>query len=98
MPEFTQDNRPLRISTPLGKDALLITGFSGQEEISRLFHFHVELAAPLGQTIDFAALLGKTVSVQLDLAGGDIGTRLFHGIVTRFSQGRRDSHVCLLPG
>ena len=41
--DFTQANRRLRISTPLGPDALLITSLTGTEGISTLFQFQAEL-------------------------------------------------------
>jgi hypothetical protein len=34
---YTQENRILKIDTPLGKDVLLLTGLSGCECISDLF-------------------------------------------------------------
>jgi hypothetical protein len=43
MSTYTQSNRPLAITTPLGKDVLLLTGFRGQEAISQLFNFQVNL-------------------------------------------------------
>ena len=39
----TQSHRHLAIETPLGKDALLLTSFSGHEEISRLFTYRLEM-------------------------------------------------------
>ena len=39
MTTYTQKNRPLAVTTPLGPDALLLTGFTGSEGISQLFHF-----------------------------------------------------------
>jgi len=36
---YTQENRPIAIDTPLGKDVLLLRGFTGHESISRLFAF-----------------------------------------------------------
>ena len=39
MATFTQEKRLLAVSTPLGKDVFLLTGFSGREEISRLFNW-----------------------------------------------------------
>ena len=39
MSNYTQARRPLTITTPLGKDVLLLTGFRGHEAISELFHF-----------------------------------------------------------
>ncbi len=84
---FTQQNRILRINTPLGKDALLLQGFSGQEAISSLFQFHLDLVAENRQVIAFDQLLGQKVSVALSLPEG---ARYFSGILNRFSQGSRD--------
>ena len=39
----SQDTRSIAIQTPLGKDALLLKSFRGDEGISRLFHFDLEL-------------------------------------------------------
>ncbi|MFO0812301.1 MAG: type VI secretion system tip protein TssI/VgrG [Gemmatales bacterium] len=92
MPEFTQANRPLRVNTPLGENKLLIAEFSGQEELSRLFHYQLHLAAELDTVIKFDEILGKPVCVEADVMGGQTGTRFFHGIVSRFSQGKRDQN------
>ena len=60
---LTQKNRLLSISTPLGDDAMQLVSFSGQEEMSRLFRFHLELIADdsgirpedlVGQNVTFA--------------------------------------------
>ncbi|MFN7929747.1 MAG: hypothetical protein U0Y68_17745 [Blastocatellia bacterium] len=40
MATYTQDNRQLKLVTPLGKDELLLMGFTGQESVSRLFSFN----------------------------------------------------------
>ena len=42
---FTQAARALRIDTPLGPDALLLRSVSGQEAISQLFRFQLDLLA-----------------------------------------------------
>jgi len=83
----TQQNRPLRIDTPLGPDALLLVGLEGSEEISRLFRFRLDLLAPLGVPVDFAKLMAAPVSVTLDCSGT---VRYLNGIATEFSQGRDD--------
>jgi len=88
MPHYTQADRPLRITTPLGKDVLLITGFKGGEALSQLFSFDVDLLAENKTTIAFDKLLGKGVTVELALPGQE--KRNFHGIVSRFSQRERD--------
>jgi len=88
--EYTQADRPLRITTPLGADVLLIRGLKGREEISRPFAFHLELIAALPQEVDFNKIVGQSVTVELRLL--DDSKRFFNGIVNRFSQGARDEH------
>jgi type VI secretion system secreted protein VgrG len=90
MSEFTQDNRPLRITTPLGKDVLLLERIVGEETVSRPFLFRLDL---LSERPDVAAsaILGKPVTVQMDFAGGQ--TRFLNGIVSRFGQAGRDQRL-----
>ena len=80
--DFTQANRRLRIETPLGPDALLITALSGTEGLSTLFHFQAELLGR-DEKADFDAIVGKGVTISIAAGGGD---RFFHGVVSRFSQ------------
>src|SRR6266568_2938206 len=84
---FTQTDRLLRLKTPLGPDALLITQLHGREALSQLYTYDLSLLAPVEKTIDFDKLLGQPVSIELD---SEKKTRYFHGIVNRFAQGRRD--------
>ena len=49
MPKYTQAHRPLAITTPLGKDVLLLTGFRGHEAISQLFNFQ-SISSPKRKT------------------------------------------------
>jgi type VI secretion system secreted protein VgrG len=58
MSNYKQTNRPLAITTPLGKDVLLLTGFKGHETISRLFNFQLDLLAERGKEIRFDQILG----------------------------------------
>jgi type VI secretion system secreted protein VgrG len=84
---FSQENRVIKINTPLGKDVLLLKGFSGQEAISSLFQFHLDLIAENRQNVAFDKLLGQKVSIEVMLP--DEKKRYFHGIVSSFSQGGR---------
>jgi type VI secretion system secreted protein VgrG len=88
MPTYTQADRPLTITTPLGKDALLLIGLQGREATSRLFSFQVDLLAEGQREIRFDRILGQNVTVEMLLPGGD--KRYFNGIVKRFSQDARD--------
>ncbi|HEX9963208.1 MAG TPA: type VI secretion system tip protein TssI/VgrG [Pyrinomonadaceae bacterium] len=91
----TQDGRLLSISTPLGKDFLLLKRMKASEGLSELFRIDVELlheetgegfeATP----VDVEKILGK--SVTLGITQRDGNTRMFNGIVSQFSQGTRDN-------
>jgi type VI secretion system secreted protein VgrG len=78
-----QDNRSIRITTPLGKDVLLFVHMSATEHVSQLFHFDLTLLSDKGD-IDPDKLLGHpaTVTVTID----EQHKRYFHGLVTDFSQ------------
>ena len=88
MPTYTQTNRPLKVTTPLGQDVLLLTGFRGHEGISQLFSFQLEMLAERGADVRFDKILGESVTVELQLVNGE--KRYFNGLVKRFSQGVRD--------
>ena len=84
---YTQDNRLIALKTPLGKDVLLLAGFSGQEAISRLFSFHLDLLAMSGP-IDFTQIVGQNVTISVMQA--DSTLRYFNGMVSRFAQNGAD--------
>src|SRR5215213_6982286 len=84
---YTQDKRPLRVTTALGKDVLLLERFSGEEGVSAPFHFVLEMLSENG-AIDPDSLLRKPLTVEIEIPGG--GKRFVHGIANRLSQlGRR---------
>ena len=83
----TQNGRPLAVQTPLGKDKLLLVGFSGQEAISRLFNFRLDTLAKNKTEVVIERLLGKKVTVELQLPSQ--GKRHFNGIVNRVIEGAR---------
>lgn len=88
MADFEQANRRFRVTTALGADAVLLTGFRGTEGLSQLFRFDLDLIAPVDTPADFAKVLGKPAVIELDLPNGRV--RHVHGIVSRFSQGDKD--------
>ncbi len=90
MPKYAQVDRPLALTTPLGKDVLLPIGFKGHEASSRLFNFQLDLLAESNSPILFDRILGQSVTVEIRLLNGDI--RYFNGLVKRFSQGGRDDN------
>lgn len=82
---YSQDNRLIAIDTPLGKDVLLLAGFSATEGMSRLFDFQLEMLSE-NHAISFEEIIGKSVTISVVLPSGD--KRYFNGIISRFSQGR----------
>ncbi len=79
---YTQDKRLIAIDTPLGKDVLLLRSFRGNEGISQLFHFTLELLSE-NHSIAFKDIIGKQVTVSL-LAPGE-KTRYWNGFISRFA-------------
>jgi type VI secretion system secreted protein VgrG len=85
---YSQQERLIALTTPLAEDALLLAGFSGQEAISRLFSFDLDLLAEK-VPIDFAKIIGKKVTIRVTLA--DRTERYFNGIVSHFAQSGADA-------
>jgi len=88
MAKYTQVNRWLRVYTPLGADKLLLTRFQGTERLSEAFCFRLEMVAELATTVDFDKLLGQQICVEI--APPKRPVRYFSGLVTSFTEGRRD--------
>ncbi|MDX2039320.1 MAG: type VI secretion system tip protein TssI/VgrG [Isosphaeraceae bacterium] len=91
---LTQDGRPLKITTPLGEGKLFVTGITGQEFVSQLFFFRVELVAPNDEAIDFGALLGQSITIEVvsPTLDGSGPSRYFNGICSRMGQGARGTN------
>jgi len=83
---FTQTGRALRIDTPLGADALLLRSVSGQEAVSQLFRFQLELLSE-DDALSFDGIVGKNITLHVQTLDSERG---FNGFVSRFSQGSRD--------
>ncbi|HET7275933.1 MAG TPA: type VI secretion system tip protein TssI/VgrG [Longimicrobiaceae bacterium] len=90
MASFTQDNRPLRISTPLGKDALLLERISGNEGVSTPFMFTLDLLSE-SKELNASQLLGKLVTVTVETTWGE--PRFITGIIARFVQAGYDDQL-----
>jgi type VI secretion system secreted protein VgrG len=88
MADFSQAGRPLTIDTPLGKDLVLIRGFTGHEGISQLFRFELDLIAKIETDVAFDKLLNQKVTVHLVLRDGN--KRHFNGVCVRISQGEQE--------
>lgn len=82
-----QANRLLGLKTPLGEDVLELTAFSGVEEMSRLFSFHLEMISD-NSGISAAQIVGKKVTFSVKRP--DDSPRHFNGFVSRFVAGDED--------
>jgi type VI secretion system secreted protein VgrG len=88
MPTYTQAERPLSVTTPLGPDVLLLVGVNGREALSELFRFELELLAENGVDVAFEKLLGQKVTTRIRLS--EQTSRYVGGVVSRVAQGSRD--------
>jgi type VI secretion system secreted protein VgrG len=79
-----QKNRLLKLATPLGENVLLPTAFRGHEEMSRLFHYELELLSD-NAAISARSLVGKNVTFSVELQDGS--PRFFNGFVSRLYAG-----------
>ncbi len=88
MATIAQEHRPLAVETPLGEDALVLVSFTGHEEMSRLFHYRLEMVSEQ-DSIAAKKIVGKSVTFRINLADGT--PRYFNGVVSRFSAGDRET-------
>jgi type VI secretion system secreted protein VgrG len=95
MANISQDNRLLNISTPLGKDYLLMDEIVIEEGLNKLFRADIvvvrkEDSENLTPTVvPPDQILGQSISVTI--AQRDQHSRVFNGLVTEFRQGNRDA-------
>jgi type VI secretion system secreted protein VgrG len=85
---YVQSDQYISVSTPLGKDKLLLRSFRGEERLSGLFEFVLEMQSE-DPALDFAAIVGKSVTVTVLLADGT--NRYVNGIVGKFVQAGGDA-------
>ncbi|MGH1330277.1 MAG: type VI secretion system Vgr family protein [Paracoccaceae bacterium] len=76
---FKQDARLGRLTTALGKDALVLLRFDGTDYVNDLFEYRVE-ALSTAPNLDFDGLIGTHASVEIESQND--GTRAYDGIVT----------------
>jgi type VI secretion system secreted protein VgrG len=87
---ITQATRQIAIDTPLGEDVLVLRAFQGQEAISKLFAFELDLVSE-EPSIKYDDIVGQAVTVRVNLADGS--SRYWNGYVSRFVQAGRDSNI-----
>jgi type VI secretion system secreted protein VgrG len=88
VPKYTQQDRPIQITTPLPTDALVLTEVHGREAISELFHFELHTVAELGTAVPFDQLLGNKVTASIKPTENSPG-RYINGVVKKVAQGER---------
>ncbi|HLY16855.1 MAG TPA: type VI secretion system tip protein VgrG [Bryobacteraceae bacterium] len=76
----TQINRPFRVKTPLGDDALLVDSFVGSERVSDPFRFVLRLLSP-DPNVDMQSLLTQPAVLSLKL--DEDTERHIHGNISR---------------
>ncbi|HKT06815.1 MAG TPA: type VI secretion system tip protein VgrG [Gemmatimonadaceae bacterium] len=90
MPDYTQADRLLAVTTPLGEDKLLLAGLSGSEGISMPFRFDLSLMATPDTDVDPKQLIGQSVTVSIaDATGGS--ARYINGVMSTLAQTGSDS-------
>ncbi|WP_369985475.1 type VI secretion system Vgr family protein [Thalassolituus sp.] len=102
MTALSQNNRLIQISTPLGKDAMIVSELSGDEFISDLFRFSVELYSD-HHDVAQKDLLGKDVTLSLH-SDKSKTPRYIHGYVNHLAmldindEGLRRYRIEVVPG
>lgn len=81
--QYSQANRPMRLSTPLGEDVLLLQNITYKEVLARPFEMTLEMQSTQRE-IDFNKILGQSVTVTITMPEG--GVRYLNGIVRAFNQ------------
>ena len=80
---LTQTGLQLKVTTALGADVLVLRAFHGEEQISGLFRYALDMISDDAE-LAFADVVGAGATVSVELADGT--QRVFHGIVSRFVQ------------
>ena len=90
MANFSDSNRLLKLTTPLGADKLLVLGFTGHERVGGLFEFVLDLIAPRDDFPDVTKLIGKGATLSVNFARQNAfeaeGQRVIHGIISQFGE------------
>ncbi len=93
---FSQENRPIRITTKLGETALLLFHFTGKESVSTPFEFQVTMLSE-DPKVDLKSLLGTGATITVTLADGK--KHYFHGLFSQLSQaGQNESKLVTYEG
>ena len=81
MVDLAQDNRPIGVETPLGSNKLALSAFTGEERMSGLFQFDLQMVSD-ESSIKPADIVGKQVDFWV--RHQDEEERYFNGFINRF--------------
>jgi type VI secretion system secreted protein VgrG len=82
--ETTQRGRPITVQIgSLNQDLLLATSLIGNEAISSLFSFSLDLISQKPEQVIFDQIIGQNTTISVRLADGS--QRFFNGFVSRFA-------------
>lgn len=79
---YTQDNLGLTVTSPLGANDLLLRSLNGEDRISGLFHYQLELYSQKSD-LDLTAVVGKPVTAKISHPKGEY---FINGVCARFVQ------------
>ncbi|AFU98104.1 type VI secretion system Vgr family protein [Simiduia agarivorans] len=102
MANLTQKHRLIHVNSPLGADQLIATSLNGEESISGLFRYEIELWSE-NHAITQKDLVGKPLTLTLNRDGQE-QRRFIHGYVNQFAmldvnaEGLRKYRAILVPG
>jgi len=80
MGKISQDGQVGELTTPLGKDVLVLSQFNGVEALGEGFEFQID-ALSEQENLNFDQALGKSCTIKLQAYNGKV--RFFDGILTR---------------
>ncbi|MFQ5652291.1 MAG: type VI secretion system Vgr family protein [bacterium] len=86
---YTQETRFITIDTPLGPDVLLLKSLNGNEAISSLFNFKLELLSE-DPSVSYDDIVGQNVTLTIRMIDGS--ERYFNGFISKFSQSGSDEN------
>ncbi len=78
------EHRHIKLTSTPGKDVLFFLRMVATEKLGRLFEMDVECISN-DHEIKLQDVVGKTMTVEIELAEGSIKSRHFDGFVTKFS-------------
>lgn len=82
--KLRQQERMFNFHCPLGDDVLLVSSFQGNEGVSQVFNYQIELVCE-DFNLDFMALIGKPATLAIRLFDGS-SFRYISGYISKFRQ------------